>query len=181
MHNYTIQDYFRHENDSWDKSEFYQGQILTMPETTGNHSLICFNLAYELRKCMNTLGKDCYIYLNDVKFYIPLCKLGTYPDLMIVCDEPQYYKGQKNYVITNPTLLVEVLSQSTQKFDIETKLPCYLTNNSVKTVILIDQYKKSIDVYQKNNTTEHNLYTKGKFTIMDCELEVENIYHKIKF
>lgn len=181
MHNYTIEDYFRYERDSWDKSEFFQGQILALPGTTDNHSLINFNLAFELRKCMKNSGEDCYIFLNDVQFYIPLGKLGTYPDMMIVCDEPKYYKGQENYVITNPSLVVEVLSKSTELFDRDTKLPCYLTVDTVKTIILIDQYSKKIDVYHKNNTTEHFTYTKGIFKVMDCELEVDEVYHKVKF
>ena len=61
MHNYTLNDYFRHEKDSWDKSEYYQGQILTMPGTTGNHSLICLNVAINLLKC-SKIQKNCNIY-----------------------------------------------------------------------------------------------------------------------
>jgi len=180
MHNYTIKDYFRHETFSWDKSEFCKGQILAMPGTTSNHALIAFNLAFELRTCMKKNDKDCYTYLNDVKFYIPLFNLATYPDLMIVCGEPEYYKGKEEYVILNPTLVVEVLSKSTQKFDFETKLPCYLTVDSVKTVMLIDQYSKKIYVYEKGKEAEYKTYSEGKFNVMDCELDVNEIYYKVK-
>ena len=181
MHNYTIEDYFRHENGSYDKSEFYKGQIFALPGVTGNHALINSNLSFEIQSCLNSNNKDCYVYLNDVKLYIPMCKISTYPDLMIVCDEPKYYKGQENYVITNPSLVVEILSKSTEKFDLETKLPCYLTVDTVKTVMLINQYKKQVEIYHKNKTSEPEIYTKGKFNVLGCEINVDDVYRKIKF
>ena len=181
MHNYTIQDYFMHERVSLDKNEYFKGTILAMPGTTDNHSLISGNFFFNLRNCTKNSNKNCYIYTNDVRFYIPLCKISTYPDIMIVCGEPKYYKGQENYVIINPNLIVEVLSKNTERYDRETKLPCYLTSDTVETVILIDQYKKHIEVYHKNQTSKPKTYNKGKFTVMDCEIDIDEVYEKVKF
>ena len=85
MHNYTIQEYFRHEANSMDKSEFYKGQIFALPGTTKNHALINFNFSFYIQQCMNANNRDdCFLYLNDVKFYIPMCKISSYPDLMVI-------------------------------------------------------------------------------------------------
>ncbi len=181
MYNYTLQDYLNHESTSFDKSEFYKGQIFALPGTTDNHSLINLNLASELRACNKTSKQNCYIYMNDVQLHIPLCQLNTYPDLMAVCGEPKYYKGREHYIILNPNLIVEISSKSTRKFDKETKLPCYLTIDTVKTVVLIDQYTKNVEVYTKGKTTELKTYTEGKFKILGCEIDVDDLYYQVKF
>jgi Uma2 family endonuclease len=179
--NYSLEEYLRLERKATLKSEFYKGEILTMPGASANHNAITARLLSHLSLCAEE-KEDCVAYSNDMLFYSPTCPLSAYPDFMVVCGEPQYLVGEENYTLMNPILIGEVLSDSTENYDRNVKLPCYLATPSVEAVVLASQKEARVEVYQKiNGNALPQIYTQGKFKIMDCELEMERIYKNIKF
>ncbi|MCU0446734.1 MAG: Uma2 family endonuclease [Microscillaceae bacterium] len=179
--NYSIEDYLRLERNATLKSEFYKGEILTMPGASANHNIVTARLLSYFSLCAEKKD-NCVAYSNDMLFYSPICPLSAYPDFMVVCGEPQYLEGAENYTLTNPILVGEVLSDSTENYDRNVKLPCYLASPSVEVVILASQKEAKIEVYHKiNGNALPHIYTQGKFWVLDCELEMERIYKNIKF
>jgi Uma2 family endonuclease len=179
--NYSLKEYLRLERNASLKSEFYKGEILTMPGASYNHNVITARIQSYLNICAEEKD-NCTVCSNDMLFYSPICPLSAYPDFMVVCGEPQYLAGEENYTLMNPILIGEVLSDSTENYDRNVKLPCYLTTPSVEVVVLASQREARVEVYQKiNGNTLPQIYTQGKFKVMDCELEIERIYKNIKF
>lgn len=160
---YTPQEYLELEEQAEFRSEYIDGEIIPMPGGTTNHNKIALNFC---RKFPLTLQeKDYEVYMVDVKLWIHRYRLYTYPDVMVVKEEP-VYEGNNKTAITNPMLIVEVLSKSTQAFDKTDKFKYYRSIPAFQEYILIDQYSFSIEQYfkkQKENGLLKNMKGKRQF------------------
>src|SRR6266487_2360204 len=96
------------------KSEFFDGEMFAMAGGTATHSLIAMNIGGELRQQLKKTF--CVTYTSDLRIKIPATGLYTYPDLSVICGPLQFVE-ETNDTITNPTVLVEVLSDSTEGYD----------------------------------------------------------------
>jgi len=180
MRNFTLAEYFQYERTSGGKSEFFQGEILTMPNNSANHNLITAKLISLFEKY--AAEKNWLVYASDMRFFVPLCLMTTYPDLMILAEEPQYQENEEDYVLLNPSVVVEVYSNATEIYDRAIKLPSYLTVSTMKTVMLVCETEKHIEIYYKIDN-EHccDSFTTGDFEVLNCKLNVEQIYSQIHF
>jgi len=177
MREYTFQEYLQFDESGICKNEYYQGEILAMPGGTIRHNALAMQLVLAFGNC--TISESCTILSSDTRLYIPIAKISSYPDLMLLCEKVEYYQNRKD-IILNPSLIVEVLSPSTEKYDRQVKLPAYLSIPSVKFVLLVDAQKPHIEVYSKNKHWEQHLYTEGTLPLMDCLLNIDKIYQNIK-
>ena len=116
--NYTPEEYLSLEIDAEFRSEYRDGEIVPMTGGTTNHNKIAGNFYAYLHFLLRKKPQE--LYIGDVRLWIPEYRQYTYPDVMMVDDEPTYHDTGTT-TITNPSLIVEVLSKSTQDYDRGTK------------------------------------------------------------
>ncbi|MGH8587999.1 MAG: Uma2 family endonuclease [Gammaproteobacteria bacterium] len=129
---HTVEEYLALERASEERHEYLDGQIYAMAGESQNHGDICINLIAELRTQLR--GKPCRVWTKDVKVRsgpLPLRPharkgLFSYPDVVIVCGEPQFLDPQQD-VLINPKVIIEVLSPTTEAFDRGEKFRRYRT------------------------------------------------------
>ncbi|GET37190.1 Uma2 family endonuclease [Microseira wollei] len=148
---YTPAEYLELEEKAEYKSEYRDGEIIQMTGGTTNHNKIAGN--FYKRFPLTVQGQDYDIYIGDVKLWLPQYRLYTYPDVMVVKGEP-VYEGTGTTTITNPCLIVEVLSKSTKDYDKTDKFKYYRSIPELQEYILIDQYSFSVEQYAKRAAGE---------------------------
>ena len=145
---YTFDEYLAMEELASAKHEYKNGGIISMTGGTTDHNKIALNFAANLKF---SLKKQNYnIFIGDVKLWIPAYSEATYPDVMLIEGEPNYY-GTTKTTITNPSLIVEVLSKSTQNYDQSEKFYYYRSIPEFKEYILISQYQYYVMQFNQTN------------------------------
>jgi Uma2 family endonuclease len=145
----TPEEFLTWERAQPDKHEYYGGMIVAMSGGSPRHSRIAVNVASELRAAVR--GSKCGAYQSDLRVWIEQLATFVYPDVSVVCGDPGPY-GDREDVITNPTLVVEVLSPSTERYDRGQKFLAYQSLASLKEYILVSQDAKLIEQYVRNGT-----------------------------
>jgi Uma2 family endonuclease len=160
------------------KFEYLDGIVYEMPGATRKHEDVCFNLARELDKKLEDL--PCRIYLSGLILELEHHEGYFYPDVMVECPP-----GEEDYAL-NPVLIVEVLSPSTQMYDLLTKKEVYLTIRSLRHLLFVDPKKVFIEHYFRTGETavwqfecltslEAELY----LSLWDLRIPVPKIYRNI--
>jgi len=130
------QEYLVRERQATFKSEFYRGELFAMAGGSPTHSLIAANFVREAGNGLK--GSRCNVYNSDLRVRVNPAALHTYPDASIICGDLQFDDNQQDTVI-NPVVLIEVLSDSTEKYDRGAKSILYRQIPSLKELILIAQ------------------------------------------
>ena len=146
-----------------------------MPGGTARHSLICVNIAGEMRQFLK--GTDCGVYQSDLRIGILDTELYTYPDTSVVCGELQFDPADsRRETILNPRLLVEVLSKSTLRHDTGDKRRDYQTLASLRELLLIHQSQATVEQYVRQPG-------RGWLVIetvdLDADIELESLGIKV--
>jgi len=144
---YTPEEYLALEESTEEKHEYHDGEIIPMTGGTTNHNTLSINFVFAFLSAFN--NQNYQVYINDVRLWIENDRRYTYPDVMVVKGEP-VYQGENKTCITNPFLIVEVLSKSTQNYDQGDKFDAYRSLSSLQEYILIDQYKYYVKQFAKN-------------------------------
>ncbi len=145
----TAEQYLVQERQAAFKSEFFGGEVFAMAGGSPNHSLIGANF---LGVCWAALGgKPCKVFNSELRVRVNPSGLYTYPDASIVCGELQF-DDQREDTLTNPTVLVEVLSESTEKYDRGVKSGHYRKIASLKEIVLISQYEPAVEVFTRQES-----------------------------
>ena len=145
---YTPEEYLTLEEKAIDKHEYRDGEIILMSGGTTNHNKIALNFC---RKFPLTIEEQEYdIYANDVRLSIAQHGLFTYPDVMVIKGKP-IYEGKGRTNVTNPAIIVEVLSESTRYYDRTDKFKYYRSIPEFQEYLLIDQYRFYVDQYFKQD------------------------------
>src|SRR6476646_3610732 len=129
QHSYSPEEYLKLEELSEFKSEYYNGQIFPMAGGTPNHNRIAVNLGSAMNVALTDQDYD--VFISDMRLWIPRAGLYTYPDVMVVAGELEFAEGRKD-TITNPLVIVEVLSESTKNYDRGEKFEFYRTRHSFR-------------------------------------------------
>ena len=111
---YTIEEYFAHEESTEFRSEYYQGEIYVLAGGSANHNRIALNIASFLDNEFES--QRCEVFIGDVRLLIQQVELYTYPDVVVVCGDLNFVPGRTD-TITNPTVILEILSPSTENYD----------------------------------------------------------------
>jgi Uma2 family endonuclease len=111
---FTPEEYLAMEEQAPYKSEFFQGEIFAMSGGSANHSTIISNCIISLGNALK--GKPCRVFESNMRLLVKRNGLYTYPDATVVCGQVEFAMG-RNDTITNPTLIVEVLSPTTHAYD----------------------------------------------------------------
>jgi Uma2 family endonuclease len=145
---YTEQEYLELERAAEYKSEYYRGEIFAMAGAGRNHNRITENLSIEIGVFLK--GKGCQSFSSDLRVHIPENTLYTYPDFLIVCGEPEFLDRQTDTLL-NPSVIVEVLSPSTERYDQGKKFYFYRSLQSLVEYVLIDSQEVGAEVYRKGS------------------------------
>lgn len=180
----TPEQYLEIERQAEYKSEYYQGVIYAMAGGTFTHGVIIGNLTSAL---VQTLRKrNCVVCPVDVRLRVTPTGLYTYPDIMVVCGEPSYCDDRKD-MVTNPILIVEVLSKSTEAHDRGFKLAHYRKLDSMQEYMLVSQHEPRIERYlrQPNDQWLYSESTGGgasmRMESVGCSIALAEIYDKVEF
>ena len=146
-HSYTLEEYRQLEETAECRSEYRDGEIVSLTGGTINHNRITVNICTFLKFALR--GKNAEPFMSDLRLWIPRYRRGTYPDVMVIEGQPVFNEGRKDEVL-NATLIVEVLSQSTEDFDRENKFRFYRSIPEFREYVLVDQYEFLVEQYIKN-------------------------------
>ncbi len=129
------------------RSEFYRGEMFAMAGGSPRHSLIKTNLLCAL--CNALKGRPCTAYDSDLRIRVSTTGLYTYPDASVICGELQFDDEHRDTVL-NPTLLVEVLSESTEAYDRGKKFDHYRQLASLREYLLVSQDSPKLERFARN-------------------------------
>lgn len=183
-HTWTVEEYFAFERESETKHEYFNGEIFAMAGASRKHNVIVANVISSLHAQLRK--KPCEIYPSDMRVRVDKTDLYTYPDVSIVCGEQQFTDDPFD-VLTNPIVIIEILSPSTQDYDRVGKFHHYRALDSLQEYIMIAQEKYRIEHYvrQKNNqwllTDIINPDAEIPLDSIDCSLLLSDIYEKVTF
>ncbi len=144
---YTASEYLAFERTSETKHEFYKGEIFDMSGASLGHNHIQINLVGEVRTFLK--GKSCNVFGSDLRIHIPSNSLYTYPDAIIICGKPEMLDEAFDTVL-NPTVIVEILSPSTQRYDRGEKFMLYRSIPSLQEFIVVDSENIAVEHYKRN-------------------------------
>ncbi|MCC3468882.1 MULTISPECIES: Uma2 family endonuclease [unclassified Microcoleus] len=180
----TPEEYLQLEATAEFKSEYRDGEIVPMTGGTTNHNEIAGNFYARFKL---TLGRPNYrVYMGDVRLWISQYRLYTYPDVMVISGEPAY-EGSGTTTVTNPVLVVEVLSNSTKNYDRGDKFQYYRSIPSLREYITIDQYKCYIEQFAKNSENKWVLteYTTADevmtLSASEFQIQLSELYQGVNF
>lgn len=126
------------------KSEFYNGEMFAMAGASREHNRIKENLIVELGSRFK--GGPCQTYSSDQRLKVKKTGLYTYPDIVIVCGKGEYAENDRDTLL-NPTVVIEVLSPTTEQYDRVTKLRQYKQLASLKEYVLVSQKEPAVDSF----------------------------------
>ena len=190
---YTVEEYLAFERESEERHEYLDGLIYAMAGESGEHGDISTNLALELAGQLK--GKNCRARFKDTKVRsgpIPKQKHSTkglysYPDAVVICGEPNYMDEHRD-VVTNPKVIIEVLSPTTEAFDRGEKFDRYdFWNPTLTDYLLVSQDQPKIDHFirqEDGNWTRivyRGLKTKVIIKSIGCTVKLADVYDRIKF
>jgi Uma2 family endonuclease len=178
------QEYLRLERRCEYKNEYINGQIFAMTGASREHNLITTNITRELSQQLK--GRPCEVYAVDMRVKVKWNGLYTYPDLAVVCGEPIF---EDDFVDTllNPTLLIEVLSPSTERYDRIAKSSYYRTIDSLAEHLLVAQDEVRLEQYVKQANGEWSFFEHltpagvVRLPSIDCSLVLSEVYDRLSF
>lgn len=180
---YSQEEYLILERQANHKSEYVNGSILAMSGASRRHNLITLNIASELR--FQLKGRSCEAYMSDMRVKVSQTGLYTYPDVVAVCGEIQF-DDEHHDTLVNPSLLVEVLSPSTEAYDRGQKFGHYRRLPSLQEYLLIAQERACVEMYTRQGeiwvlSETNDLNESVSLVSINCELSLHEIYDKVQF
>ncbi len=181
---YTPAEYLALERGAATKSEYFDGQIFAMAGASRRHNLIAGNVVRDLG--VELRHRPCEVYPGDMRVKVTDTGLYTYPDVVVVCTEPEFEDSELDTLL-NPTVLIEVLSESTADYDRGKKFEQYRALPSVQEVLFLAQDSIHVVHYRRQDDETWILQETrdrdGSLAMASIEagLSVAEIYAKVRF
>ena len=166
------------------KSEYYGGEIYAMSGGTPEHSMITSNINRELGNALK--GSNCFVFDSNLQVRIEAADQSVYPDVMVICGPRQAYQDRR-HVVTNPTLVVEVLSESTAGYDRGLKFQSYGKLPSLQEYVLVEQVHPMVEIFRQNEQglwvlhRYQGLHAEAIFQSVGATIPLKEIYYGIDF
>jgi Uma2 family endonuclease len=180
---YGFEEYLTTEREQETRNEFIAGQVYAMTGAKENHNLIVTNLIITIGTQFKQ--RPCRVFASDMKVRIDLADACTYPDVAALCGERQYHDERRD-VITNPALIVEVLSESTEAYDRGDKFALYRRLPSLQEYLLVSQERIAAELYTLQADGRWLLSTFDRadqeiaLESVDCTVPMAEIYDKVE-
>lgn len=184
-HRYTLEEYFELERTSEIKYEYWNGEVFAMSGASPEHEAVLVNLITHLRN--QARGRSCHVFSSNLRVKVPAAPPYRYPDLTALCGTPSYEVIGGLEALTNPTLIVEILSPSTEAYDRGDKFTYYKSIPSFGEYLLIAQHRPHATHYvkQPNGSWSYEDANEINATLMlpaiDCVLSLSEVYQDITF
>lgn len=181
---YSPEEYLALEDAAEFRSEYINGQIIPMAGGSINHNRLAGNMYSALNIRFADNGFEPFI--GDVKVWLPEQRIYTYPDVMIVAGEPIYFENRSD-IITNPQVIIEVLSSSTMDYDRGEKFLVYRSLPMFQEYLLVDQRSVRVERHTKTGIRQWSMqeYTSEDtsiiFTTIPFEISLATLYKKVQF
>lgn len=179
----SLEAYFDFEMKSERRHEFVEGKIVAMSYISEAHGKIASNLGRLLGNCL--LEKNCDVYVGDRMLFIKECNQVYYPDLMVVCGTHQFHQaGPKMKATLNPSVVIEILSESTEQLDKTSKSRCYKKIPGLKQIIFLSQKEAYVRVLESESGKwiELEYYDpEDLVSVGSCALPMHEIYRRVVF
>ncbi len=179
----TPEAYLASERAGEQKHEYYQGEVFAMGGASFEHVSIVSNLVASLGNQL--LGRPGRVFSSDLRVNVSRTGLYTYPDVGVVCDQPQFDDEQDDTLL-NPGVIIEVLSPSTEGYDRGKKFAQYRNVECLAEYLLVAQDQPRIELYvrQANNDWLLHEATKLEETIrlpsIECDLKLSDVYANVE-
>jgi Uma2 family endonuclease len=190
---FTVDEYLAFDRAAEGRYEYLDGQLYAMAGESGEHGDASANIIIALGSQLK--GSPCRVRVKDTKVRSgPTLKAGettrglfSYPDIVVICGEPEYLDSHKD-VVLNPTAIVEVLSPSTEAFDRGEKFTRYQTwNPTLQDYLLVSQDKPQIEHFarQADGSWSYHLHAGLEVSVLipsiNCTLKLADVYDRVRF
>jgi len=180
----TPEEYLAFERRSEERHEYVNGELFAMSGASERHNQIVVNLSGEIRTQFK--ARSCKVYTNDMRIRIPGTARYTYPDVAALCDVARFEDKELD-TLTNPALIIEVLSASTEAYDRGLKFEEYRHIETFVEYVLVAQTKPHIEQFRRQTdgqwlfSTTSGLESFIDFASVGCRLSLAEIYDKVEF
>lgn len=180
----TLDEYFDFDKNAEGNFEYFDGEIFEMSGVSPDHARIERNLGVRLTP--RSFEKCCEVFPANLRVKISASDLYRYPDLSVVCGSPQFVSIGGVDCLTNPVLIVEILSNSTEKFDRGGKFLEYKTIATFSEYLLISSMNFGVTLFQKHNERFwlQSDYSAGEYfhlNTLDIDVDVDELYQGVQF
>jgi len=182
----TLHDFYAREDLATVRSEFHVGEVLSMAGGSSRHSQISINLTGELRSRLK--GSPCQAFDANLRTRIEASDRVVYPDLTVVCGPVEYDTRDKSRgTITNPSVVFEIISPSTERYDRTEKRDHYLLIPSLQVHVLVEQDRPRVEVITRLPDGRLELsFAVGlegvlKLNTLGIEIPLVEIYDRVEF
>lgn len=177
----TPEEYLRLERASLDKHEYLNGEVVAMAGASKDHNRITFDLARHLAARLDS-GR-CEVFVSDMRVRLSAINSYVYPDIVVVCGEPAF-EDDVTDTLLNPTVIIEVLSPSTERYDRAEKFAAYRSLASIQTIVLVAQDAVGIDSFTRRGDAwaiERVAELDGTLHLEPpgCDVAVADIYRRV--
>lgn len=181
VNKFTVQEYLAFEDASLTKHEYYDGKVYDMAGGMPEHAAIQVNLSTELN--VQLRGTPCRVFSSDLRVGVEMVDFFTYPDITVICGKLEV-DPRSDSIVTNPVLLIEVLSPSTRANDRGDKFKFYKQIPSLQEYVLVDSERAHIEVLSRvGRRWNIEIYDDTKATILlksiSCKISMGAVYDKV--
>jgi Uma2 family endonuclease len=174
----TYPEYLAFEDRSVERHEFLNGEVFAMGGGTIEHARLIAAVSRALGNALS--ARPCCVYASELRIRVRATGLTTYPDVSVVCGKAEA-DSEDPHAIVNPTLVVEVLSDSTEAYDRGEKAAHYRHLPSLREYVLVSQHRARIEVHRKNDAGRWELYeheSGGQVELesIGCSIAVDEVY-----
>jgi Uma2 family endonuclease len=180
----TPEEYLASERCADHKSEYFGGEVFAMAGASEAHNTLCVNISSEFR--IQFRGRPCRTYANDMRVKVSTNGLYTYPDVIAVCGE-RIFDDTEQDTLLNPTVIVEVLSPTTELYDRSKKFALYSGLDSLTDYLLVAQDRPHVELYTRHGesqwllTVAESLEADIPIQSIGCTLALSAIYENVDF
>lgn len=178
----SASEYLMAERAADSKHELVNGEVVAMAGASPAHNLLSVNLCRRLAELV--ASKPCVVLSSDQRIHAPATSLFSYPDVSVVCDRPQLHPDD-DHTVTNPRIIVEVLSDSTEGYDRGAKFAHYQSIPSLAEYVLVSSKDKRVEHYRRQANTQQWLLTvytgdadEVAFPALDGVVHMRDVYEK---
>ncbi len=179
-HRYTWAEYLAFERGSNAKNEFFDGEIYAMAGGTPQHAQLSARLIGQLTPQLK--GKGCEAFTSDLRVRVAATGLASYPDVTVICGKLEHDPQDPNTVL-NPTVLIEVLSNSTEEYDRGQKYEQYKHMPSLREYVLVSHREQLVEVFrrvdQRWERFEARVGASAELQAIGCRLTVDELYQGV--
>src|ERR1043166_8372364 len=181
----SLAEYLEMELHSEVRHEYVNGRVYAMsPGASGTHYRICWNL---MRALSDQIGdRPCQVFFADARVKVSPTGMYTYPDISALCGEPRFenYKGIDT--VLNPSVIIEVLSRTTEGYDRGDKFAHYSCLESLREYVLVSQHRMRVELFVRDAAEGRLSDLRDpqallRLTSIGCEIPLDEIYRGVEF